>query len=54
MAVAVLTLQTGRQLLAYPPAQAGNLILLIEAVATVSIGVTLAALFMGTEPTDKE
>jgi multisubunit Na+/H+ antiporter MnhB subunit len=54
LAVAVLTLQTGQQLLEYPPAQAGSLILLIEAVATVSIGVTLATLFLGTEPTDKE
>jgi multisubunit Na+/H+ antiporter MnhB subunit len=54
MAVAALTLQTGRQLLEYPLAQAGSLILLIEAVAAVSIGVTLATLFVGTEPTDKE
>jgi len=49
-AVAVLTLQGGRALLEYPPAQAGVLILLIETAATVSIGVTLAALFLGTEP----
>lgn len=54
LAVAVLMLQTGRQLLEYHPAQAGSLILLIEAVATVSIGVTLATLFLGTEPTDQE
>jgi multisubunit Na+/H+ antiporter MnhB subunit len=54
LAVAVLMLQAGRQLLEYPPAQAGSLILLIEAVATVSIAVTLATLFLGTEPTDKE
>ena len=54
MAIAALALQTGRQLLEYPPAQAGSLILLIEAIATVSIGVTLAALFLGAEPTDKE
>lgn len=54
VAVAVLTLQSGRQLLDYPPAQAGILILLIEAVATVSIGVVLVALFLGTDPTDEE
>lgn len=54
MAVAALMLQTGRQLLEYPPAQAGSLILLIETIATVSIGVTLATLFLGTEPTDKK
>jgi multisubunit Na+/H+ antiporter MnhB subunit len=54
MAIAALVLQTGRQLLEYPPAQAGSLILLIEALATVSIGVTLAMLFLGTEPTDKD
>jgi hypothetical protein len=54
MTIAALALQTGRQLLEYPPAQAGSLILLIEAIATVSIGVTLATLFRGAEPTDKE
>ncbi len=54
MAVAVLMLLTGRQMLEYPVSQAGNLILFIEAIATVSIGVTLAALFLGTEPPDKE
>lgn len=54
LAVAVGTLQTGGRLLEYPPAQAGSLILLIEAVATVSIGMTLAALFMGGEPMDRE
>ncbi len=38
------------RLLEYPPAQAGILILVIETVATVSIGITLAALFLGEEP----
>jgi len=52
MAVAVLTLQSGRELLAYPPGQAGVLILLIETAATVSIGVTLAALFLGGDPAE--
>ena len=37
-----------------PPAQAGLIILIIETAATVSIGVTLAALFMGAQPTNKD
>jgi hypothetical protein len=36
--------------LQYPPDLAGGLILFIEAVATLSIGVTLAALFLGGRP----
>lgn len=40
-------LPTGRLFLQYPLSLAGALILLIEAAATLSIGVTLAALFMG-------
>lgn len=36
--------------LEYPAAQAGGLILLIESAATLSIGVTLAALFLGDRP----
>ncbi len=39
-------------LLSYPPASAGSLILLIETAATLSIGVTLAALFLGESPGD--
>jgi multisubunit Na+/H+ antiporter MnhB subunit len=46
LAVAVLTLQSTGQLLEYPLAQAGALIFIIEAAATVSIAVTLAALFL--------
>jgi len=43
------------QLLEFPPAQAGMLILILETAATVSIGVTLAALFLGGRPqSDKE
>ena len=38
------------QLLKYPPAQAGILILSLETAATVSIGVTLTALFLGIPP----
>jgi len=37
-------------LLQYPPGLAGALILFIEAAATLSIGVTLAALFLGGRP----
>jgi len=36
--------------LQYPPGLAGALILFIEAAATLSIGVTLAALFLGGRP----
>ncbi len=50
VALAVGTLLLEGQLLQYPPAQAGVLILLLEAVATLSIGVTLAALFLGGHP----
>ncbi len=35
------------QLLKYPPAQAGILILVLETAATISIGITLVALFLG-------
>ncbi len=50
MAVAVTTMVQGGQLLEYPPSSAGLLILLIEAAATLSIGITLAALFLGGQP----
>jgi multisubunit Na+/H+ antiporter MnhB subunit len=43
---ALLYMIEGR-LLEFPPAQAGMLILMLETAATVSIGVTLAALFLG-------
>ncbi len=49
-AMAVVTLLLEGHLLEYPPAQAGLLILLLEAAATLSIGVTLAALFLGGRP----
>ena len=39
--------------LEYPPEFAGGLILLIEAAATLSIGISLAALFLGREPAAK-
>jgi len=40
----------GRAPLEYPPAQAGRLILLIEAASTLSIGLTLTLLFAGGRP----
>lgn len=52
--IALLTLLSTGRLLAFPPAQAGTLILILEAVATVSIGVTLAALFLAAPPGHKE
>ena len=45
LAVAVGTMLLEGHLLQYPRAQAGGLILIIESAATVSIGLTLAALF---------
>lgn len=39
-----------KQFLEYPPEFAGALILLIETAATLSIGISLAALFLGGEP----
>ncbi len=54
VAIAALTMLGAGRLLEYPPAQAGILILILETVATVSIGVTLAALFLGTPPEHKE
>ena len=50
LAVAVLTILISGQLLEYPPAQAGTLILVLEVAAALSIGVTLAALFLGGRP----
>lgn len=42
----------GAGMLTYPPAYAGALILLIEALATVAIGVTLVVLFAGVAKTE--
>jgi len=50
VAIAVLTMFKTGGLLEYPQAQAGILILILETVATISIGVTLAALFLGARP----
>lgn len=51
-AVAAGVMWTGASLLEYPPQWAGGLILLIEVAATLSIGATLAALFLGGQPED--
>jgi len=48
--VAGLVMLTGRLPLEYPPAQAGSLILLIEAANTLSIGLMLTLLFAGGRP----
>lgn len=48
--VAVLVAGGGRVAFEYPPEHAKTLILLIEGLVTVSIAVTLAALFHGREP----
>jgi multisubunit Na+/H+ antiporter MnhB subunit len=54
VATALLTMARGGQFLGYPPEQAGILILLLEIAATLSIGATLAALFLGERPHDEE
>jgi len=54
IAMAALTLLIQGQLLEFPPAQAGILILVLETVAMFSIGATLAALFLGGRPQHKE
>ena len=53
VALGVVMIVQGRQFLEYPASLSGLLILLIEAVATLSIGITLAALFLGGRPTDR-
>ena len=50
----LMTIATDRNLMEYPQQQAGVLILFLEAAATLSIGVTLAALFLGEYPHDRE
>ena len=52
VAVGVALFSAGGMFLQYPPGLAAGLILFIEAAATLSIGVTLAALFLGgSDPT---
>ena len=50
IAVGVALMLFGNQFLEYPSSLAGSLIFLIEAAATLSIGITLAALFLGGRP----
>jgi len=54
VAMAVITLFIEGRLLEYPPQHAGTLILILETVAALSIGATLAALFLGSRPQDLE
>lgn len=54
VAVALSTRFVEGRLLEYPRGLAGGLILFLEAAATLSIGVTLAALFFGGRPRDRE
>lgn len=54
LATALGTIGMGRHLLEYPPEQSGILIMLLEVAATLSIGTTLAALFLGERPQDRE
>jgi multisubunit Na+/H+ antiporter MnhB subunit len=54
IAVAVGVMAGGGTLLEYPRAHAGNLILLIESAALISISLTLAALFVGGRPGGEE
>jgi multisubunit Na+/H+ antiporter MnhB subunit len=51
---ALITAFSSAYSLQYPPAQAGLILLIIETAATISIGVTLAALFLGARPINKE
>ncbi len=50
LVLAVVTLLIEGQLLQYPQGRAGTLILVIETIAAVSIGATLAALYLGGRP----
>jgi multisubunit Na+/H+ antiporter MnhB subunit len=51
---AILLLGTGYRFLEYPPELAGPLIVLIETAAALSIGVVLAALFIGLQASQPE
>jgi len=51
--ISAVTLFFEGQLLKFPPAQAGLYIIILETVATLSIGATLAALFLGVNHNDK-
>jgi multisubunit Na+/H+ antiporter MnhB subunit len=51
LAMAVMLLLIEGRLLQFPPQHAARLILILESVATLSIGATLVALFLGGRPT---
>lgn len=53
LGVGIAVMVTGRRFLEYPPDMAGNLILLIEVAATLSIAVILALMFIGGRPEDE-
>lgn len=53
LVIAVISLLLQGQLLEYPPQQAARLILILESTATLSIGTTLAALFLGSLSQDR-
>ena len=52
--IAAITYLIEKNLLEYPPEYAGVIILFLETMATLSIGTTLAALFLGRHPGDKK
>ena len=54
VAMAAVTFMIEGKLLTYPVKQAGTLILILETAATLSIGITLAALFLGGQPQDAQ
>lgn len=54
LAFALYTILAGQSLLEYPPQRAGVMIVLLEVAATLSIGTTLAALFVAEGPRNKE
>lgn len=54
LAVGLAALMSGRRLLEYPSDWAGALILVVETAATLSIGLTLALLFLGGRPARRE
>lgn len=52
--ISALTMFFEGELLKYPVQQAGLFIVILETVATLSIGVTLAALFLGSRPKESK
>jgi multisubunit Na+/H+ antiporter MnhB subunit len=54
LAFALVTTVMGRNLMEYPLQQAGVLIVILEATTMLSIGITLAALFLGERPRERE